>query len=124
MLRMISGAQTRDACITDKALTPYQYPTPPPPPPLQYMATMFWKSARMRLRRYITKNICVFFCPSRALVCCRFPKKKLISGDKTTFRKKTSLFHEIAMFLFVAPINFFKNVKSLFYFAALINFLI
>ena len=109
------------------------------------------KSAHIRFRQRITKKKCVFFCPARALDCCKFPKIfQLISGDKKNILKKTSLSREIFLFFqlcvfllvfhvtlinffsnnnfftsfcyFVALINFSKKLSNVFFFVALINF--
>ena len=39
----------------------------------------------LRFRQRITKKTCVFFCPARALDCCRFPEKTVY------FRRKKLL---------------------------------
>ena len=106
-------------------------------------------SARIRFRQRNTKKNMCFFCPSRALDCCRFSKKiclfreiknhsekkKFITGDKKNifpamffflfFSSPSSIFfsNRSKVFYFVVLINFSRNLSNVFfYFIALINF--
>ena len=82
-------------------------------------------SARIRFRPRITKKNMCFFCPARALDCCRFSEKKQsISKDKKNISKKTSLFREIKnifpaiffLLIFSSPSLFFFLNRSHFFF--------
>ena len=51
-----------------------------------YVFLCFRRARALDLIRALQKKHVFFFCPARALDCCRFPKKnKLISGNKKYF---------------------------------------
>ena len=55
--------------------------------------SLFWMSARIRFRPRITKKNMWFFFAQRAhWIVADFRKKRLITGDKKTFRKKQVYF--------------------------------
>ena len=81
-------------------------------------------------RAHYKKNMC-FFCPARALYCCRFPKKNCQFREIKNIPKKNNSFweitniHQLCFFCLFFPspsLPFLKKVESFFYFVALINF--
>ena len=95
--------------------------------------SLFQMSVRIRFRQRITKKKHVFFQPSACIALLSISEKnQSISGDKRNILKKNKfisgdeeIFFPDMFFCFFSlssSLTFFKEIKSFFYFVALINF--